>query len=134
MQSWIFSPRNYSLRWIINVSWRERVWCIFFNGKRFLSFRIKGNLARNTGALAGSVSRKKFLCMKFLNLILLWGTNKHLSCWGTQHLSLKWSHQETGPLYSQNTQIFQWTAYIFQEEEGCSRNSHALRFPGCWVI
>jgi len=41
----------------------------FFNGERFGSLVIKGNLARNTGALAGLISRKRFLCVKFLDLV-----------------------------------------------------------------
>lgn len=41
----------------------------FFNRKRFGSFATKGDLARNTGALAGLISRKRFLCMKFLYLV-----------------------------------------------------------------
>lgn len=38
-----------------------------FRGEMFGSLVMRRNLARDTGVLAGSVSRKKFPCMKFLN-------------------------------------------------------------------
>lgn len=50
---------------------REKGFDEFFQWKKFLSLGITGNLARNTGALAGSVSRKKFLCMKFIMGLIL---------------------------------------------------------------
>lgn len=39
----------------------------FFHREIFGLLVIKGNLARNTGAWAGLISRKRFLCVKFLD-------------------------------------------------------------------
>lgn len=39
----------------------------FFNTERLGSLVIKGNLAKNAGASAGLISRKRFLCMQFLD-------------------------------------------------------------------
>lgn len=86
----------------------------FFHREIFGLLVIKGNLARNTGALAGLISRKRILCVKFLDPV---------SCSKQCKMS---TPRVWATLFSQILSYSNEQPVLFQGEEEVARESHSL--------